>query len=287
VGTTNFTGIPPFAGGGTTTTGTGGTTTTTGGSIFTPGIGFTQLATAAAGGANAYLAAGYSLASVVHALDTSGRFRTISRPTIFTTNNKKAIIASGTEIPVPVNTIQSAVGGGIINTGLAQQSNIQFKKVALQLEVVPLINSEKEVTLDILQKLDNVEGTTRVDNNEIPNIATRYIRTTVSAPNGATIILGGLIQDRKERSQNGIPILSRLPVIGGLFRNTIKLKERRELIILMRPEVTLTKLDMYRLRQKTSDRTHLGPELEEDDCPDCPPKGDGKQLPPPDLPPEK
>jgi hypothetical protein len=54
----------------------------------------------------------------------------------------------------------------------------------------------------------------------------------------------------------------------------------------MRPEVTLTKLDLYRLRQKNSDRTHLGPEIDEDDCPDCPKPGDGKQLEltAPDLP---
>jgi hypothetical protein len=52
----------------------------------------------------------------------------------------------------------------------------------------------------------------------------------------------------------------------------------------MRPEVSLTKLDVYRLRQKSEDRTHFGPELEQDDCPDCPPQLDGKQLPPPDLP---
>ena len=136
--------------------------TFTGGSIFDPSnlLSFTQLATNAAGGANVYLAAGNTLAAVVHALDETGRFRTISRPTVFTSNNKKAIIASGTEIPVPVNTIQNAVGGGVINNGLAQTSNIQFKKVALQLEVVPLINSEKEVTLDILQKLDSLAGTT-------------------------------------------------------------------------------------------------------------------------------
>jgi type II secretion system protein D len=289
-GTTNFTGIPPFPGGSTTTTNsTTGTTTTTGGNIFDPSnlLSFTQLATKAAGGANVYLAAGNSLAAVVHALQTTGRFRTISRPTIFTSNNKKAIIASGTEIPVPVNTIQSAVGtSGIVNTGLAQQSNIQFKKVALQLEVVPLINSEKEVTLDILQKVDNVDGFTQVDNNQIPNIATRYIKTTVSAPNCATIVLGGLILDTKGRSEKGVPILSKIPLIGGLFRSTGKTKDRRELIILMRPEVALTKLDLYRLRQKNSDKTHLGPEIDEDDCPDCPKSYDGKQLelPPPDLP---
>ena len=287
-GTTKFTGIPPFAGGGTTTTsGVPPVTTTTGGNVFDPSnlLSFTQLATKAASGANVYLAAGNSLAAVVHALQVSGRFRTISRPTIFTSNNKKAIIASGTEIPVPVNTISSNNGSGVLTGGLAQQSNIQFKKVALQLEVVPLINSEKEVTLDILQKVDNVDGFTQVDNNQIPNIATRYIKTTVSAPNCATIVLGGLILETKSRSQTGVPILSKIPLIGGLFRETAKVKDRRELIILMRPEVALTKLDLYRLRQKNEDRTHFGPELEQDDCPDCPPRaGEDKQLPQPDLP---
>jgi general secretion pathway protein D len=278
--TTNFTGVPPFPGGGTLLP--GATPTFTGGSIFDPSnlLTFTQLATSAAGGANVYLAAGNTLAAVVHLLDSTGRFRTISRPTVFTTNNKKAIIASGTEIPVPVSTL-----GSINNIG-AQQSNIQFKKVALQLEVVPLINSEKEVTLDILQKVDTVDGFTLVDTNQIPNIATRYIKTTVSAANCSTIVLGGLILDTNNRTQNGVPILSRIPVIGSIFRQSVKSKDRRELIILMRPEVALTKLDAYRLRQKTEDRSHFGPELEQDDCPDCPKPGDGKQLelPPPDLP---
>ena len=246
---------------------------------------FTQLATAAATGTNVFLSTGNGLAAIVRALDSTGRFRTISRPTVFTSNNKKAIIASGQEIAVPVNTIQSATGGGIINTGLAQQTNIQFKKVALQLEVVPLINSEKEVSLDILQKLDSVAGFTVVDRNRIPNIATRYIKTSVTAPNCSTIILGGLITDDKSREVTGIPVLDRIPVIGGLFRNTSKTKKRQELIILMRPEVTLTKLDLARLRQKNTDKTHFGPELDQDDCPDCPKPYDGKDLPAPDLPP--
>jgi type II secretion system protein D len=244
------------------------------------------LATAAAltGGTNIFLGLGNNLSALVRLLDSTGRFRTISRPTVFTTNNKKAIIASGQEIPVPVSTISSATGGGIVNTGLAQQSNIQFKKVALQLEVVPLINSEKEVTLDILQKLDEVAGTTRVDNNDIPNISTRYIKTTVSAPNCSTIVLGGLVTDRNNRSQAGIPVLSRIPVVGALFRNTKKDKTREELVVLLRPEVSLTKLDLMRLRQKQTDKTHFGPEIDQDDCPDCPKSYDGKQLPMPDLP---
>ena len=252
--------------------------------IFNPGsiLNFTQIANTAAGGANVYLAAGNTLATIVRALEESGRFRTISRPTVFTSNNKKAIIASGSEVPVPVNTITSGTGGVV--GGLAQQSNIQFKKVALQLEVVPLINSEKEVTLDILQKLDELGAAVRVDNNDIPSINTRYIKTTVTAPNCSTIVLGGLVTDRNRREQSGIPILSRIPLVGGLFRSTGKSKAREELVILMRPEVSLTKSDVQRLRQKITDRTHFGPEIDQDDCPDCPPMVDGKQLTPPDLP---
>jgi general secretion pathway protein D len=288
-GTTKFTGIPPFAGGGTTTANPSpsGAPITTGGSVFDPGnlISFTQLATNAASGANVYLAAGRTLAAVVHALETTGRFRVINRPTVFTSNNKKAIIASGTEIPVPVSSLTNVINNTTVNGTAAVASNIEFKRVALQLEVVPLINSEKEVSLDILQKLDSLAGNTIVDGNSIPNIATRYVRTNVSAPTGSTIVLGGLITDQKQKNTNGIPVLDRIPYLGALFRTTKVTNMRTELIILMCPEVTLTNLDMYRLRQKAEDKTHFGPEIDQGECPDCPPRpGADKQLPAPDLP---
>ncbi len=257
--------------------------------ILDPGglVNFGNILQNVGSGTNVYVSVAAGLTALVHALDSTGKFKVISRPMVFTSNNKKAIIASGTEIPVPVSTISNTTGSGFINTGLAQQSNIEFKKVALQLEVVPLINSENEVSLDILQKIDSLAGTTVISGNSIPNIATRYIRSTVSAPSGATIVLGGLIQDNKQDNRTGVPILDRLPLVGALFRSTTKSKMRNELIILMHPEVTLTKLDSYRLRQKHEDRTHFGPDLEQDDCPDCPPPADGKQLPPPDLPPQR
>jgi general secretion pathway protein D len=254
-----------------------------------------QVATAAAtGGTNVFLSSGRDgLSAIVHALDSTGRFRVINRPVVFTSNNKKAIIASGQEIPVPVNTLSSFIGNTTTTAGstpatnnFGTQSSIQFKKVALQLEVVPLINSEKEVSLDILQKLDSLGTPARIDGNDIPTVVTRYIKTTVAAPNGSTIVLGGLITDNKKITKTGIPYLSRIPVVGALFRQTSRTGSRTELIVLMRPEVALTKLDLYHLRQKFEERTHIGPELDQDDCPDCPKPGDGKQaaLPPPDLP---
>jgi general secretion pathway protein D len=289
-GTTNFTGVPPFAGGGSTVPASSAApATTTGGNVFFPGNygSFTQLATNAASGANVYLAAGSSLAAVVHALNSTGRFKVISRPMVFTSNNKKAIIASGQEIPVPTTTLTNAAVGVTTTTNVASvASSVEFKKVALQLEVVPLINSEKEVSLDILQKIDSLVAGANVNigGNSVPTIATRYIRTNVTAPNGGTIILGGLIQDNKGTNNSGIPYLDKIPLVGALFRNTSKTHSRTELIVLMRPEVTLTSLDMYRLRVKNEQKTHLGSDLDEQE-PVTPETG--KELPPPDLPPQK
>jgi len=246
-------------------------------------VNLTQIIKNVGTGTNVYLAAGDAFASIVHLLESTGKFKIISRPTVFTSNNKKAIIASGQEVPVPVNTLTNA--SSTVNLA-SVSSSIEYKKVALQLEVVPLINSEKEVSLDILQKIDALGENRVISGNVIPTINTRYIRTNVSAPNGATIVLGGLIEENKQRTTSGMPYLSRIPYVGALFRSTKDTRSRSELIILMRPEVTLTKLDAYRLRQKTEDRTHFGPELEQDDCPECPRPREGKQLtlPPPDIP---
>jgi len=256
-------------------------------------LNITDLATAVTNGGTTLLlsSARDGLAAIVRALDSSGRFRVINRPVVFTSNNKKAIIASGQEIPVPVSTLSSFVPTNTVNTtpvnNFGTQSSIQYKKVALQLEVVPLINSENEVTLDILQKVDSLgPDPAIIDGNAIPTIATRYIKTSVSAPNCSTIVLGGLITENKRTAKSGIPLLNRIPVLGALFRSTKITNDRTELIVLMRPEVALTKLDLYRLRQKTEDKTHFGPELEQDDCPDCPKPGEDKQivLPNPDMP---
>ena len=246
-----------------------------------------------ASGTNVFISAGNYLATIVHALESTGKFQVISRPMVFTSNNKKAIIASGQEVPIPATSLYNAPVSttGTVNNTASVASSVEYKKVALQLEVVPLINSEKEVSLDILQKIDSLVagGNVNIGGNTVPTIATRYIRTNVSAANGSTIVLGGLIQDNKQKTYGGIPILDKIPYLGAAFRSTTYTRMRSELIILMCPEVTLTKLDLLRLREKTEDHTHFGPEIDQGYCPDCPPSGIeekqlDKQLPPPDLP---
>ena len=257
------------------------------GNILDPSnlINFSNIIQNVGAGTNIYVAAGNAFAAIVHLLEATNRFKVLSRPTVFTSNNKKAIIASGQEVPVPTSTLTNATTA--VNVA-SIQSSIEYKKVVLQLEVVPLINSEKVVSLDILQKIDSLvpNGNVLISGNSVPTIDTKYIRTNVSAANGSTIILGGLIQEQKQKQYDGFPYLSRIPLIGAAFRSTSSGKQRQELVILMCPQVSLTKLDSFRLRQRYENMTHFGADLDQNECPDCPKTQEGKQLtlPPPDIP---
>jgi type II secretory pathway component GspD/PulD (secretin) len=261
---------------GTTGTGTTGTTTNGPASNFInfngsqPGLNLgnllnqntiSQVATLGGSGLTGYFSAGNSLTAVVTALQNSNRFRVVSRPSVFTRNNKKAIIASGEEIAVPTN-IQSSLNPVANTSGIVSNSSVEFKTVTLQLEVVPLINSDREVSLDILQKEDEVSGSTQIDNNAIPTIATRYVKTSVTVPNQATLVLGGLIKVSNNHTHSGVPWLSNIPVLGYLFSNTTKEKIRQELVILIRPEVSWAPPEDEQLRQRAQEFFNLPPDLE-------------------------
>lgn len=225
-----------------------------------------SLGTAAAfgnlpGGLSAFVSATDSLDGIVRALESTRHFRVTSRPMVFTSNNKKAIIVSGQEIAVPTQTLTGTTG---VNGSPSVSSNVQFKRVALQLEVVPLINSDREVSLDILQKVDSVVpgSSTVVGGTAIPTIATRYIRTHVSVANQATLVLGGLITRDQSRGESGIPLLGRIPILGYLFKTTTKAKTRRELIVLIRPVVTTSPVETILTKEMEQDRLLIEPDLE-------------------------
>jgi type II secretory pathway component GspD/PulD (secretin) len=253
---------------------TTGTTTTTGG----PGVNIVgsnptlnfanllnqeqikQIAVAGATGFNGFFTAGNAFDVLITALESTNRFRVVSRPILHTSNNKKAIIASGEEIAIPT-TIQSGFTGG--TNDLVTNSSIQFKTVALTLEVLPLINADREVSMDIVQKIDEQAGTTTIDNNQIPRIATRVLQTNVTVPSEATLILGGLIKQRNDKTYSGIPLLSRIPLLGPLFRTTTYNKTREELVILIRPSVTFTPKEAVRVTETEQEALRLEPDLEQ------------------------
>jgi type II secretory pathway component GspD/PulD (secretin) len=152
------------------------------------------------------------------------------------------MIVSGEEIAIPTSTLSNLTSStGVVGSTAAVQSSVEYKQVALQLEVVPLINSDREVSLDILQKLDSPSGATQnVGGSLIPTITTRYLRTSISLPNRATIVLGGLITKTVGGSSSALPLLGRIPLLGYFFGNKTKQSDRSELIVLIRPVVMTT-----------------------------------------------
>lgn len=193
---------------------------------------------AASAGLGIYGKIGPYLNVYLRALQSSDRFNVISRPTVFMSNNQKGTISSGQRIAVPTNSFNSGATG--------QSTNIEYQNVVLSLEVIPLVNSEDEVTLQIYLLNDEVIGTQVIENvGEVPTIATRELVTTVTVPNNETIVLGGLITTRDRKVRSGIPILSSIPGIGGLFGQTTNGTEREELLIFIQPRIISDTSSLY------------------------------------------
>jgi general secretion pathway protein D len=211
-------------------------------------------------GLTLYGAIGSTLDAYVRALETTNRFKIVSRPSVYTTNNRLAVIASGSEVPIPGSTISGFTGG---SNDLVSSSSIQYQQVLLQLDIIPLINAEKQVTLKIRQTNNTLGANTLISGNEIPTINTQEINTEVTVPDKSTIVIGGLIADTNKRTTGGVPWLSDIPVLGYLFKDTLKSKERDELIIMIQPTVVETDADQVAVNEIEKQRTILGKEASE------------------------
>ena len=173
-----------------------------------------------------------------HFLESTGKFRVLSRPVVYTSNNKKATIFSGQSVPIPGQTTYAPNYGGGTNAFPSQTSSIQYQPVVLKLEVIPLVNSDKEVNLVIAQRNDKIGATNNVGGIQVPTIDTQELTTTVRVPNGSTIVLGGLITEEKTGADVGIPYVSRIPVIGPLLGgHDAKARIRKELVVMIQPVV--------------------------------------------------
>lgn len=222
-------------------------------------------------GLTIYGAIGSALDYYVKALASTNRFKLISRPVIYTANNKGALIASGQRIAVPTSSLTS-LDNGNLNSG-SVVSNIDYTDVELRLEVIPLINSKREVTLQIKQTNDSVVGSTVISGNSIPTIGTQVVDTTVTVPNKSTIVLGGLITEDNNTAISGVPVLKDIPILGYLFKGTTKTKNRSELIIMIQPTVVGENEELIQASQEEVDRNKFGPEAKafSDNVPYVPP----------------
>lgn len=207
-------------------------------------------------GLNIYGQVGDALDVFISALSTTNDFKVLSRPSVFALNNKKAVITSGQSIPVPSQTLTNS-SSAANNTGNVT-TTIEYKDVVLKLEVIPLINPDGNVTLRIAQVNDTVVGNQLVGGNEVPIIGTEQLTTTVTVPDGNTIVIGGLITEQDKLDSEGIPGLNRIPLLGRLFREDTKSKERRELIIFIQPVVVGGDAAMKRASMDEDMRTKIG-----------------------------
>jgi type II secretion system protein D len=176
----------------------------------------------------------------INALTATDRFRIASRPAVFTANNKKATIYNGTKIAVPTSTVTTLGGGGSATaTSGSQQSNIQYQDVVLKIEVVPLINSAKEISLQIVQTNDTISQTSQAVGGgvNVPDINTQELNTTVIVPDRATVLLGGLVTQQDTKNVAGVPFLSTIPLMGNLFKSTSDTTNRQELVVMIQPTI--------------------------------------------------
>lgn len=153
------------------------------------------------------------------ALETKGTGKIVSSPKILTLDNKKATIKQGVEIPY-----QTVDDGDV---------DVEFKKVELKLEVTPHVTADDRIALQVLIDKNDVGSIT----DGVPGLNTKGVETELIMNDGETIVIGGIIKSNKTFAESGFPILSRIPVLGWLFKNRTRTEEKQELLVFLTPRV--------------------------------------------------
>jgi type II secretion system protein D len=208
---------------------------------------------------------GDAVSYFIRAIDQRSNFKILARPAVYTANNKRAVISSGQRVPVPQSTLSNlttGTTGGVINnsSSTAVAATVGYEDVELRLEVIPLINSNNEVTLKVAQINDTLGANVNISGNQVPIVNSQRLTTTVTVPSGATIVLGGLIQEKTTKDNNGIPYLMDVPLLGNLFKFTSNMKERDELLVFIQPTVVNDDIQSLRASLKEEGKTKVGPE---------------------------
>lgn len=159
----------------------------------------------------------------LQAMQTENRGRVISSPRLLTADRTAASIEEGSEIPYPQTTTRGA-------------STTLFKKAALSLKVTPQIAPDNNsLWIDIEISKDSPNYGQKVGG--APSVDTKRINTRVLIENGGTVVLGGIFIDEKNKTDNKVPLLGDLPLIGFLFRNQQTRQQRRELLVFITPTI--------------------------------------------------
>ena len=168
----------------------------------------------------AKLPLGYLVELELSAAQAESRVEIVSTPRVITSNQTKARIERGTEIPY-----QEASSSGATSTS--------FKKAVLSLEVTPQITPDDRIFMDLSVTNDNVGK----EFNGIPSIDTRAVETQVLVDNGQTVVLGGIFDTNSVEASDSVPFFGDLPLLGRLFRKDSTRQEKAELLIFITPKI--------------------------------------------------
>ena len=154
---------------------------------------------------------------------------------MITANQQKATISQGQQIGYQTVTSSGAGGGAL--------PQVQFKDVTLKLEVTPTITADGRVFLNLNVHKDSLAGYYQSPTGQIPIIDTRQIQTSVLVDNGATVVLGGILEINKTDNLTKVPFLGDIPGVGALFRNKSKKSNHAELLVFVTPRILNQKLN--------------------------------------------
>ena len=170
----------------------------------------------------------------INALHNLTDVKILSNPSLVVVDNEAATLEVGDQVPISTGsaTVLSA-NNAVVNT-------VDYKNTGIILHVVPRVNSNGSVLLNIDQEISAVQpetGGSTNNQNLTPTISERKVSSEISVVSGQTVLLAGLIQDQQEKSREGIPILNQLPYLGAAFGTSGTSQVRTELIIFIRPQI--------------------------------------------------
>jgi len=193
---------------------------------------------------------GGQIRAVLQTLGTDDRVKILASPQIMVLDNEKAEIKVGDRISVQT---QSQTG---VSTGTGVLNSYQYLETGILLAVTPRINSGGLVTLEVNQEVSEVGATPTGNPN--PDISTRNAKTSVVVASGESIALGGLIREKRTFDSTGIPLLSKIPLIGAAFGTQTYNRTRTELLLVITPKIVN---DPAQARQVTDELRERMPSL--------------------------
>jgi general secretion pathway protein D len=208
-------------------------------------------------GFNFFTFAADKFLAALNALASENRVNVLSNPSIMTAENRKAVINVSTSVPIVTSQQVPVATGGI--TGNAITQTVEYRDAGIILTVTPRIGEQGTVALDVKQEVNEV-GENEPPPINSPRFTKREAETSVVLLNNQTLVLGGLIQNKRTRIRVGIPWLSRIPILGYLFGSVQTTIEKTELLLLITPRTVGTALDAARL---TEQMRRVTPELEQ------------------------